>query len=128
MGLLKAEQNDLKQAEVYLRTALKADPQIAQAAYNLCVITAKDRLDEAVDWVQKGDEAQASGAKIRIHSCLGQAKPDDAFVAVRYRNWWFWIDDRDFASKRLFGFLMFLFTLVEEPSKEGTPIVTIPAG
>ena len=53
---------------------------------------------------------------------------DDAFVAVQYRDWWYWIDDRDFFSKRVFGFIMFLFTLVEEPSTEGTPIVTIPAG
>ena len=71
-------------------------------------------------------EGQRVNPLVRIHS--GQAKPDDAFVAVRYRDWWFWIDDRDFVSKRLFGFIMFLFTLVEEPSKEGTPIVTIPAG
>ena len=53
MGLLKAEQNDLKQAETYLRAALKADPQMAQAAYNLCVITAKDRLDEAVGFCRQ---------------------------------------------------------------------------
>ena len=71
-------------------------------------------------------EGQRVNPLVRIHS--GQAKPDDAFVAVRYRDWWFWIDDRDFVSKRLFGFIMFLFTLVEEPSKEGAPIVTIPAG
>jgi hypothetical protein len=30
-------------------------------------------------------------------------------------------------SKRLFSFLMFLFTLVETSGKEGAPIVTIPA-
>lgn len=63
---------------------------------------------------------------LRIHS--GKAKPDDAFVAVQYRGWWYWVDDREFVSKRIFGYIMFLFTLVEEPSKEGTPIVTIPAG
>jgi tetratricopeptide (TPR) repeat protein len=53
MGLLKAEQKDLKGAEKYLKAALKADPQMAQAAYNLCVITSKDRLDEAVAWCRK---------------------------------------------------------------------------
>ena len=53
MGLLKAEQNDLKQAEIHLRAALKADPQMAQAAYNLCVITGKDRLDEAIGFCRK---------------------------------------------------------------------------
>lgn len=71
-------------------------------------------------------EGRSVTSLMRIRS--DKAKPDDVFVAVRYRDWWFWIDDRDFVSKRLFGFIMFLFTLVEEPSKEGTPIVTIPAG
>jgi Flp pilus assembly protein TadD len=53
MGLLKAEQKDVKGAEKYLKAALKADPQMAQAAYNLCVITSKDRLNEAVAWCRK---------------------------------------------------------------------------
>jgi hypothetical protein len=46
---------------------------------------------------------------------------------VRYRGHWFTIDDHDMPSKRLFTFLMFLFTLVETGGKEGAPIVTIPA-
>jgi hypothetical protein len=55
------------------------------------------------------------------------ARPDDAFAAVRYRDYWFAIDDHDMPSKRLFTFLMFLFTLVETGGKEGAPVVTIPA-
>jgi hypothetical protein len=56
-------------------------------------------------------------------------RPDDAFAAVPYRQEWYWIDDRDFASKRLFSFIMFLFTLTEtEGGKQGAPIITIPAG
>lgn len=56
------------------------------------------------------------------------ARPPDAFVAVPYRDQWFWIDDRDMPSKRLFSFMMFFFTLVETGGKEGAPVVTIPAG
>ena len=43
-----------------------------------------------------------------------------------YRGYWFWIDDRDMGSKRLFTFLMFIFTLVETGGKEGAPVLTIP--
>ncbi len=57
-----------------------------------------------------------------------EARPSDAFVAVSYRNHWFWIDDRNLASKRMFSFIMFIFTLVETGGREGAPIVTIPAG
>jgi len=55
-------------------------------------------------------------------------RPADAFIAVPYRGSWFWIDDRDISSKRLFSFIMFIFTLVETGTKEAPPIITIPAG
>jgi hypothetical protein len=55
-------------------------------------------------------------------------KPEYAFTAVKYRRHWFWIDDRDFRSKRAFAFLMILFSLTETGGKEGPPLVTIPAG
>jgi len=63
---------------------------------------------------------------IRIHS--SPQKPDDAFAAVSYRQTWYWIDDKDFASKRLFSFIMFLFTLTDTGEKQGAPIITVPAG
>jgi tetratricopeptide (TPR) repeat protein len=56
MGLLKAEHNDLPKAEQYLRAALKEDPTLAMAAYNLCIITSKDRINEAVTWCRKAAE------------------------------------------------------------------------
>ena len=55
-------------------------------------------------------------------------KPDDAFVAVKYRDYWFYIDDRDLISKRTFTFLMILFSVTETGGREGLPLVTIPAG
>lgn len=55
-------------------------------------------------------------------------RPKEAFAAVRYRDHWFYIDDRDFLSKRIFAFLMVLFSLTETGGREGLPLVTIPAG
>jgi hypothetical protein len=46
---------------------------------------------------------------------------------VRYRNYWFWIDDRDLNSKRLFMFLMMFSSLAETGAVPQTPIITIPA-
>jgi len=75
-------------------------------------------------------ERTGSGEKIspliRIRSSAG--KPDDPFVSVRYRNSYFWIDDRDLGSKRIFSFLMFVFTLVETGEKGIAPVVTLPTG
>jgi len=63
---------------------------------------------------------------IRIQS--SKEKPGDAFVSIPYRNSYFWIDDRDMRSKKIFSFLMFVFTLVETGEKGAAPIVTIPTG
>lgn len=54
-------------------------------------------------------------------------KPEsnDAFAAVRYRNYWFWVDDRDLASKRGLGFLMVLLTLAESGPAAPPPALTI---
>jgi hypothetical protein len=58
----------------------------------------------------------------------GKEKPKADYVSVRYNEHWFWIDDRDFNSKRIFSHLMTLFSLTETGGKEGLPLITIPAG
>jgi hypothetical protein len=73
---------------------------------------------------------RTAGEKIRplIRIQFSSAKPGDAFVSIPYRNSYFWIDDRDFFSKKIFSFLMFVFTLVETGEKGPAPVVTIPTG
>jgi hypothetical protein len=66
------------------------------------------------------------GQLINVH--FSMVKPEKAFVAVKYEDHWFWIDKRDFKSKRTFAFLMILFSLTETGGKEALPLVTIPAG
>jgi hypothetical protein len=63
-----------------------------------------------------------------IHILYSDKKPGDDFAAIPYRDRWFWIDDRDYRSKKLFSFLMFVMTLTETGGKQGAPIVTINAG
>jgi hypothetical protein len=53
--------------------------------------------------------------------------PEDAFVSVRYNDYWYWIPKSDFASKRMFTFVMILFSLTESGNQAGLPLVTIPA-
>lgn len=61
----------------------------------------------------------------RIHS--GNARPLDAYVAARYRDHWFWIDDRDLNSKRVFTFLLVFSSIAETGAVPQVPIITIPA-
>ena len=66
------------------------------------------------------------GQYIKINSSLD--KPENAYTAVNYKGHWFWVDDRDYKSKRAFAFLMILFSLTESGSQKDLPLVTIPAG
>jgi len=56
-----------------------------------------------------------------------KSKPDDSFVTINYRNRWFWIDDRDLKSKRVFSLMMLFFTLADTGERENLPMITIPA-
>jgi hypothetical protein len=62
---------------------------------------------------------------VRIHS--GKDKPASAFAAVHYRDYWFWIDDGDWHTKRALTAVMFFFTLAETGGNEKLPLITIPA-
>jgi hypothetical protein len=70
------------------------------------------------------EEAPGFEPLIRVRS--GESLPPDAYVGVKYRKRWFWIDDRDLSSKRMFAFSMLLFSLTETGPRGGAPIVTVP--
>ena len=75
-------------------------------------------------WESSSDKPGATRL-VNIHS--SSSRPADAFVAIDYRGHWFWIDDSDLRSKRVFAFMMMLFTLAETGEKENLPLITIPA-
>jgi hypothetical protein len=62
---------------------------------------------------------------MRIRS--SSERPADTFAAVPYRKLWFWIDDRDLNSKRMFMFLSVFSALAETGIAPQTPLITIPA-
>ena len=62
---------------------------------------------------------------VQIHS--GKEKPDRAFAAVYYRDYWFWIDDSDLRTKRALTAVMFFFTLADTGTNDKLPLITIPA-
>ncbi len=58
-------------------------------------------------------------------------RPDGAgAVAVRYRGWWYYVDDADPASKQAFHFLRTLvgLRLYASGKGQGSPVLTIPVG
>lgn len=66
-------------------------------------------------------------ARILSHIHSGLTEPKGAYVSVQYKDYWYWIDDTDLPSKRLFTFLMILFSLAETGQNYTGPIVTVPS-
>jgi hypothetical protein len=62
---------------------------------------------------------------VRVRSSTSKPPANEAFTAVQYRNYWFWVDDRDVPSKRGLAFLMVLFTLVQSGVTAAPPVLTI---
>jgi len=75
--------------------------------------------------VSEGTPPESRQTAVRIHS--GQEKPADAFVAVCYRGYWFWVDDGDWKTKRALTAVIFFFTLEGTGGAENLPLITIPA-
>jgi len=84
-------------------------------------------LKEHSAWpsVENAPVAEGRQQTARIHS--GKDKPAGAFAAVRYRDYWFWVDNGDLPTKRALTVVMFLFTLADTGSPEKLPLITIPA-
>jgi hypothetical protein len=77
------------------------------------------------------DQAVADGRSLDLANYFAvrwsEDAPEDAFVAVRHRGIWFYIDDRDHISKRFFNAVYDLFNLEIAPSGgSGGPVLTLP--
>jgi hypothetical protein len=55
-------------------------------------------------------------------------RPQDPYVAVKYRNNWFYIDHADIRSKRTFATMLVLFNLAAPTGSAAAPLLTLPAG
>ncbi len=63
-----------------------------------------------------------------VRVCAGHRPPPAAYVAVRYRGHWYYVDDRDHASKTTFALMFHLSRLdfAREPLRG--PALTLPVG
>jgi len=63
---------------------------------------------------------------LRIHS--QKQRPADPYVAVQYRDNWFYIDHADIRSKRTFATMQVLFQLQAPTGATTAPLLTLPTG
>ena len=68
-------------------------------------------------------EVDESGLRALMRVRSGAAEPEDAHVAVPYRDGWYWIEDTDAYSKRTFAYLQMLLSITESDEKGGAQLV-----
>ena len=71
---------------------------------------------------------QVLGGLFRVCSVKSKKRPDCAHVAVQYKGYWYYIDERDRDTKATFALLLEVSRLELESSKSKAPILTLPLG
>jgi hypothetical protein len=68
-----------------------------------------------------------AGTMLKVRS-QKRGKPDNAFISVPYRDFWFYIADNDLQSKSTFNLLSSLFSLQAGHIRASGPTLTLPVG
>jgi hypothetical protein len=80
----------------------------------------KDPAGAAFDWTQVTD------GLFRV--CVQKTRPKHAFVAVKYRGYWFYIADGDGSSKSTFDLVLEAHNVQITQGLANQPILTVPVG
>jgi len=70
------------------------------------------------------DVSAISQRPFQVHSA--KDRPDESFAQVKYQDYWYWIDNSDIASKRVFTLMLFITTLTNRANEQNAPVLTIP--
>ncbi len=87
----------------------------------------ENRVQES-DLPSKGKEPLNGPVDNKIMFKIESSKecPQDTFVAMQQRGYWFYINDKDFDSKEVFSGIAGILSMSEPGTKEGTPVLTLP--
>lgn len=101
----------------FLSKAVEVPPPHSEAGL---VTVTRDSNGEPFDW------SRVTGRIMRIHS--QEDEPDNAYVSIRHRGWWFYIRDDDQSSKATFNLLNLLYSLQSANGKGKSPFLTLQIG
>jgi hypothetical protein len=74
------------------------------------------------------DGRMVTAGLFEVHAWRGHKPPPTAFVAIKYRGYWYYIDDRDQESKATFALMLSLSRLDFGRGQPAAPFLTLPIG
>lgn len=118
---LDLEPRSLLQVLFFVANGVELPPAHVQAGIAPLTVEADGRL---FDW------QQVLGGLFKVCWADGKKPPPAAHVAVRYKGYWFYIDERDSDTKATFALLVELARLQLSTDKGGgaAPVLTLPIG
>ncbi|HVS37687.1 MAG TPA: hypothetical protein VMS17_19150 [Gemmataceae bacterium] len=117
---LRTAPRSLAEVVAFLANGVDVPPEHFQCG------VARPRLDADG---QPFDAAATTAGLFAVHVCKGCQPPPTAYVAVHYRDHWYYIDDRDGESKQTFELLL-QFSRLDFGRRRAAsvPVLTLPAG
>jgi hypothetical protein len=86
------------------------------------VTTTRDEAGQPFDW------QQVTKGLFRVRAVKGNETPVGAHVAIRYKDYWFYIEETDQDTKNTFSLLMELARMELSTKGGSEPLLTIPLG
>jgi hypothetical protein len=107
----------LAQASYYLSRGIEVPPEHLACGV---VKPAFDPTGEVFDW------QQLTAGLFTVHSVKQCRRPACSSVAIKYRGYWYYIDDRDNDSKITFSLVLAMTRVNLLGTKKGGPMLTLP--
>jgi hypothetical protein len=74
------------------------------------------------------DNRAVTDGLFTVHACAGHKPPSTAYVTVKHRGYWYYIDDRDQASKATLALVLGISRLDFARMQPAAPFLTLPIG
>jgi len=81
-----------------------------------------------IDYGLQTSEGETAKALIPFTMHSSKSRPANVFAAVRFRDYWYYIDHADIISKRALSLIIVLFRLQAPTPSGAAPILTLPTG
>ena len=114
---------------IQLRITPRSTAQVYQYLANGVDVPPEHVLAGLVCPTAGADGHDSTGGLFAVYTCGGHKPPASAYIAVKYRGWWYYIDDHDAQSKATFALILQLSQLdLRRRPPGGGPLLTLPAG
>jgi hypothetical protein len=81
-----------------------------------------------IDYGLQNGEGEMVKGRFPFRMRSSKKRPENVFAAVRFRDYWYYVDHADITSKRALSLIIVLFRLQAPAPSGAAPILTLPTG